>query len=574
MTICFSPGPPGRGATLALVLAALAAAAPSAASAQLAVGDSVRGVISAASEVDTVRLAVTAGDSVDIGAFSRSRSWYAITLTVRNDLGEVVGATPRVTRPNYRVGGSAEIAPRIPVPRTGTWMVLVSDGPQSNFYGCPCTYALHTRRTGPVLASSGPALYVHTAEGSPSRTVGEFTVRNLGTGSASFSVNLDSAGSWLTPDRPGGTALGPNGPPITVRMTATPGTLPPGAYDGTFSLDFPDDVWNGSDWYRAYLRLYDRRAAVLDTVVYTQMSSTAVAPDGAVVVVGDRVLVRVDPETGATTTWVTGLETYLGGIAFGADSVLYVADRTVPRILRVSPQGVVSTLFTTPAVPLDVEVLPDGTLFATVGKSIVRRTPGGQVTTLVSGIRDQSGIAYLDGWLYYVDAPRLRRVNVTTGQIQDRAVLPSAYLTPWDLAAGASGRLYATGWNSEVMVLSDDGTVLDRLWPPGEVNSFALGDSVLYGTSGAFKIWKMPLADGPALHDALVGDPSRDGQITSADALGVLSHVVGKPLPEGWSMSLRGDANCDGEVTAVDALIILSKVVGKDVSEFCVGGRR
>jgi hypothetical protein len=71
-----------------------------------------------------------------------------------------------------------------------------------------------------------------------------------------------------------------------------------------------------------------------------------------------------------------------------------------------------------------------------------------------------------------------------------------------------------------------------------------------------------------------VGDPSGDGQITSMDALGVLSAVVGKPVPAGWSLQLRGDANCDGQVTAVDALIILSQVVQKDVSGFCIGSRR
>jgi hypothetical protein len=387
-------------------------------------------------------------------------------------------------------------------------------------------------------------------------------------------VNLDSAGAWLTADRPGGTAHGPNGAPVTVRMTATPGTLAPGGYDGTFSLDFPNDVWNGSMWYRALLRLSDPRAVVLDTTIYTQMSSVAVAPDGMLVVVGDRTLVRMNPQTGASTPWVTGLEPYLGGITFGADSVLYVADRTVPRVLRVTPQGQVSTLFTTDAAPMDIEVLRDGTLFVSAGYSILRRSPAGQVTPLVSGIGNETALAYREGWLYYVKGNRLRRVNVETGQDQERGELASNYLTVSDLQVGESGRLYGPGFNGSVNVMDDSGLLLDRLWPPGYTTSFTLADSVLYGTSAAFMTWKMPLADTPARHDALVGDPSRDGQITSADALGVLSYVVGRPLPEGWSMNVRGDANCDGEVTAVDALIILSKVVGKNVSSFCIGGRR
>lgn len=69
----------------------------------------------------------------------------------------------------------------------------------------------------------------------------------------------------------------------------------------------------------------------------------------------------------------------------------------------------------------------------------------------------------------------------------------------------------------------------------------------------------------------MIGDASGDGQITSLDALGVLSWAVGKPLPAGWNVSAGGDVNCDGQVSALDALIILSKVVGKDVSQFCIG---
>jgi hypothetical protein len=357
-------------------------------------------------------------------------------------------------------------------------------------------------------------------------------------------------------------------------MTATPGALPPGGYDGTFSLDFPGDVWNGSQWYRALLRLSDPRGVVLDTTVYTQMSSVAIAPDGMLVVIGDRSLVRMDPTTGAVTPWVTGLEPYLGDITFGADSVLYLADRTVPRILRITPQGQVSTLFTLAAAPLDIEVLPDGTMFVSGGGSIVRRAPDGTVSTLVSGIGDVTALAYREGWIYYAKRNRLRRVNAETGQDEDRGVLPSGYLTLWEMEFGESGRLYAPGLYGQVNVMDDNAKLLDQLWPPGGAGSFALGDSVLYGTGGAFMTWKMPLADTPARHDALVGDPSRDGQITSADALGVLSYVVGRPLPQGWVMTVRGDANCDGEVTAIDALIILSKVVEKDVSAFCVGGRR
>ncbi len=51
----------------------------------------------------------------------------------------------------------------------------------------------------------------------------------------------------------------------------------------------------------------------------------------------------------------------------------------------------------------------------------------------------------------------------------------------------------------------------------------------------------------------------------------MLSFVVGKGVPESYTMYPNGDADCSDLVTAVDALVILSSVVGKDVSGFCVG---
>ncbi len=67
------------------------------------------------------------------------------------------------------------------------------------------------------------------------------------------------------------------------------------------------------------------------------------------------------------------------------------------------------------------------------------------------------------------------------------------------------------------------------------------------------------------------GDVTGDGTLTALDALGALSHVVGKTLPESFRAEPNGDANCDDALSSLDALIILSRVVGVDVSEFCVG---
>jgi len=62
-----------------------------------------------------------------------------------------------------------------------------------------------------------------------------------------------------------------------------------------------------------------------------------------------------------------------------------------------------------------------------------------------------------------------------------------------------------------------------------------------------------------------------DGIVSVVDALAILTSVVGKALPAGWSADPQGDVDCDGSVTTVDAAIVLASVVGKDVSGYCVG---
>ncbi|HEX7242743.1 MAG TPA: Ig-like domain-containing protein, partial [Longimicrobiaceae bacterium] len=69
----------------------------------------------------------------------------------------------------------------------------------------------------------------------------------------------------------------------------------------------------------------------------------------------------------------------------------------------------------------------------------------------------------------------------------------------------------------------------------------------------------------------LRGDVNGDGSISALDGLAVLSHVVGKSLPQGFRVLPFGDADGNGEVTALDALVILAYIVGKDVSQFPIG---
>lgn len=57
--------------------------------------------------------------------------------------------------------------------------------------------------------------------------------------------------------------------------------------------------------------------------------------------------------------------------------------------------------------------------------------------------------------------------------------------------------------------------------------------------------------------DALLGDVNCDGEVNSSDALMILSHDAGLPIPEDACLEV-GDVNDDGVVNSTDALIVLS----------------
>jgi hypothetical protein len=67
------------------------------------------------------------------------------------------------------------------------------------------------------------------------------------------------------------------------------------------------------------------------------------------------------------------------------------------------------------------------------------------------------------------------------------------------------------------------------------------------------------------------GDVHMDREINATDALAVLNHAVGRPLPYGYYPRPNGDADGNGEVTAADALLILAYSVGQEVPGSRVG---
>ncbi|CAA9362401.1 MAG: hypothetical protein AVDCRST_MAG68-4521, partial [uncultured Gemmatimonadetes bacterium] len=163
----------------------------------LALGDSLAGDIPTPTVRDTVHLALTAGDVIDIAAH---RTGGELLFTPRLELLNAAGvrvATSTVIRSRPR----GWILPRYTVPASGTYRVVIW-----SYYGAQSgEYILRTRRSGPVIAFSyTPASHLRP-HGNTAVVRDTLWVYNAGMGSASFTV-VPGASPWLTVTPTGGTA--------------------------------------------------------------------------------------------------------------------------------------------------------------------------------------------------------------------------------------------------------------------------------------------------------------------------------------------------------------------------------
>lgn len=578
-------------------------------------GDSVRSGL-AQGKPDTIQLSLTSGARVDVGVWSESSSTaFAPRVAIVTPGGFKTSTTVVRTKPNGGIVAGYTAA------TTGTYRLIVTDAATApNYAGQTMPYVVRTRASGPVLVVGAPDLWSYQRVGSGTPEHIATTVTNYGAGSGAFTVSADSAFITVSPGSgvagappatataaaapgaaPAGTAVldaagsgtvavavrgaapAPVGAATPVDVVFTAGSLAIGAHSGTVTYHLGSDVWNGDLALDAVLRLHDPAGEVIDTTRIPSPGYTALAPDGKLVMATDADLVKVDTATGAVSVWVAGIGYVSGAMQFGSDSALYLAIGLAKKVVRVAPDGTYATVATFTGTPRSVAVLPDRTLYVAVDGNLVRVAAGSSPTTVLTSTRSSfsPSLAYSGGWIYYAAGGTLRRFDPATGTDEARgAPFPAATNgTLIALAGGSSGTLYGVENSTvgSIFVLGTDGTIQGRLWAPGVGFGLSLGNGRLFGTAlwPGSETWRLPVNDSaPPAVGLLVGDPSGDGKITSLDALGVLSTVVGKPLPAGWSAGLAADANCDGQVTAADALVILSAVVQKDVHAFCVGQRR
>ncbi len=573
----------------------------------LVLGDSVAGSIAVAGRRDTVSVQLTAGDVVDFGLFDTGAVPFSPTMTLFSPNGSVQGL-PTVQTGGFQGVRRGRISPRRTIPLTGTYRVVI--GSPAGTGG----YVFKVRRAGPVVGTE-PGVRIHVPV-AVNGTTGSDTVwlYNSGTGPITF-ASAAAGADWLAVANGTG-QLPASGTPAAAAFAAADGTAGPGAAayaaplqrPGTPLAAVPDapqpvnipgahpvvltvtrgnrlqgdhvaylvtsigDEWGGPSMVEVRMRVYEREVAfVTPQKMHSRPVALAVAPEGdlAVVLVNGEVL-RMDPQTGASRRWATTSTSAYWGMAFGPDSSAYIAEWR--RVARVSKEGVVTQVLTTPGIVYDVVVTPAGDLFAAADDGLWRRTRAGATSRLTNEVT--FGVAYnpADGMIYASpNASLIRRVDPVTG-LMAGTVTPDDQSIQQQLEVGAGGRLYGrtyyVDWPDVHRVTA--GGQVDRLyWTPQPFpQAMSLApDGTLYGTAGD-RVFRLPV-EGTAVPSHVAGDVTGDGAVTAQDALGVLSSIVGRTLPGGWTAAW-GDANCDDAVTAQDALIILSHSVGRDVSQFCV----
>jgi M6 family metalloprotease-like protein len=566
-------------------------------------GDSIAGRISAVGERDTVVVQVAASDVLDFGLFDTGVAPFAPTMTLLTSSGSTqslpvlpTGGFAGVRR--GRISAGRSLAP-------GTYRVVVASPAGTG------DYVLKVRRAGPVPATEPVTrIYVPVALNGTAGT-DTLWIFNGGRGSSTLAATVSGA-DWLqvanptgqvtaSPagaaaadapaqpaggayagalQRPGtpGEAEGAEAPrpaaPVAgahpLVLTATRGGRTQGDHLAYVVTRLADD-WAGPSVVEVRMRVYEREVVLLTPdKMYSRPVALAVAPEGdlAVVLVNGHVL-RMNPQTGAFTHWATTTTSAWWGMAFGPDSTAYIAEWQ--RVARVARNGAVTTVLSTSGTVYDVVVTPAGDLFAAADDGLWRRTRAGVLTRLTS--EWTYGVAYnaADGMVYAsVNGAPIRRVNPATGVVA--TVTPSDNSVQQQLEIGAGGAFYGRSYYltyADLRRMTPSGQLDRSFWTPQPFpQAMALGpDGTMYGTAGD-RVFRLKV-EGELPPSHVAGDVTGDGAVTAQDALGVLSSIVGRTLPGGWTAAW-GDANCDDQVTAQDALIILSHSVGRDVSQFCV----
>jgi hypothetical protein len=477
----------------------------------LVLGDSATGEVRAGSSPDTIRLALVPGDTIDVGLFGANGlgAPRLVPLDTGPTLPRVLDLAADAIYPAMVVGAGGVY--RFGVRSAGTCV------PRSGRCEHSGTYTLRVRRSGPVVTMQTlPGTQEHRAVVGTTTWSDTVQLTNFGARAWDVPISRLRGAGWLAIEAPvvsvpgGYTSEAPLRGVATAVVRVNLAGLTAGIYDDSVGFGLPADVWHRSLRRALWFRLrVDEPTEVVSTADAAQVM--AVVRGGGLVgwTFQSNTLFRLDPRTGARSPWLElpggpggpgGCCLRVLGMWTGPDSALHLAHEQYSRaaLYRIEAQGSLTHLLdlTDVGAERSVAILPDGSAYlvggGSFGRALLHRSPEGRVTVVDSlHVTPERGIAYSarDGWLYYVghDAT-LRGYHVRTGlqESRGRPFVPERARLGGVLAVDTTGLLYVLGYDqgaTHVVVLEASGRVVERRWPAGDVQGFALLDGYLYGSS-------------------------------------------------------------------------------------------
>lgn len=274
---------------------------------------------------------------------------------------------------------------------------------------------------------------------------------------------------------------------------------------------------------------------------------------------------------GALAPFVTGI-TNPYGLAIDASDTLYVTSFASNSVLRVTPQGTVSTLATGLAGPQDIKLLPNGDLVVVNSNShsLVTISPTGTVTTLVpSTLHTPQAAAYGPTGTLYIG-------NSGSGTVVQST--PAGVVTP--LASGLAPQALLAEASGNILVLESDR--LRQLTAPGQVSTLASGLRSATSLVAAADGQGVLVSEGVFAHrirrvatsgqitpylEAHFGSP-RTLRVTETGTLLILSSdgYVSTVTPQGTVQRLAsGVGNPQGLARAADGTVYVSDATSRRV---------
>jgi uncharacterized protein YjdB len=205
----------------------------------IAVGDSVEGRISVATEEDTVFISLNSGQTVDLAVFPRGGSSVEPDIQLTDPAGSITYVDFGWTK----VPESVAVLPGFTATETGIWRIIIRG--TSDTTG---DYVLRTRASRPVLETEPTEILVVSAQAGGAVVRDTLFMGNAGSGNTTWSADVGDLPGWVTLSSTSGTltaAADVRTNPILLQLIVDPSGQTAGDYNNfSFTLSLADE-WGG-----------------------------------------------------------------------------------------------------------------------------------------------------------------------------------------------------------------------------------------------------------------------------------------------------------------------------------------